>query len=77
MSVMRVDLSVDITWNGLIAEPRKQRQPIMQFESVLLVSQVLVECRYDINKASHDVGEKGHTAQENQHAQKSFGIRLR
>ena len=45
-----VDLAIQAVWQRLVAEARQQRHPVMQVESLLLVAQVLVERRDDLDE---------------------------
>ena len=67
-----IDLPIEAVGQRFVPEPRQQGHPIVQIESLLLVTQVLIEGRDDLDEGAHDVGEEGHARQHDKNAEDHF-----
>lgn len=71
-----IDLSVERVRQGLVTEAGQQGHPVVQVKGLLLVAQVLVERRDDLDEATHDVGEEGHATKHDEDAEDHLWVRL-
>ena len=71
-----INLAVKRVRQRLVTEARQQSHPVVQVKGLLLVAQVLVESRDDLDEATHDVREEGHAAKHDKYAKYHLGVRL-
>ena len=65
---MLVDLAIQAVRKWFVSETSQQGHPVMQIECLLLVAQVLVEGRNDLNERAHNVREERDTCQHDEYA---------
>ena len=71
-----IDLAVERVGEWLVTEASQECHPVVQIKCLLLISQVLVKSRDDLNEGAHDEREEGDAEEHDKNSKDHFVLRL-